>query len=122
MSDAEKLAALPSVLVREAETFPDLKIEFLPLLIAPPVEDPPPDLPVPPAQDETYVTDGDQQRLMHYFLMYGPKDWIAAGIIVQDPVTPPPDNIVVINPLRRPSGSLWDSRYDGVRRMLRSDQ
>jgi hypothetical protein len=73
--------------------------------------------------EENFVPDDIEQRLIYYWLLNGPE-WAATicrlgeTYPAADPSTPPPDNVVEINPLRirRPRVIGFDD--DGVRRVI----
>jgi hypothetical protein len=127
VSDTEQK---PSALVREKESFPDLKIDFqsvvytvpevktvasvttLPVVYVAPRVEPPPELPYP-AVDPPVVQDDDAQRLLLYWLRHGPKEHPLDVVLMPD------DDAPVVTPFRRRIQGGWP---DGRRRMIRLRQ
>jgi hypothetical protein len=118
MSETETTRSV-QVLEREVLPFPAFEIATETQMV-----DPDPPVELPPIYEETFVPDDIEQRLIYYWLCYGPKEY-AASICrlgqtypAADPSTPPPDNVVEINPLhiRRPRTIGFHD--DGVRREM----
>jgi hypothetical protein len=105
-------------LVREREVFPFPKLEFPPL-VAEAVFDPAPDT-GPQVTDDAYVPDDIEQRLIYYWLSYGPKDYNASIVTQAPPPTPPVYEAPVINPLQHPPRPprVIGFNDDGVRRAI----
>ena len=113
MSETE---ATRPVLEREREPFAFPALEVATVVAA---DDPPVDE-TPPFVEDTFVPDDVEQRLIYYWLCYGPKEWAATVCTLENPypTTPPGGNVIEVNPMRfrRPRTVGFDD--DGLRRVM----